>query len=903
MEFLNIPEQLKGKWKNALFLTYNIDLSFFEKTLLREFYKVCRNIIILADGTNYLEACKQHKRSQLLHYVNTNYVVEGIYNTNLSHAKLIFLTNETEGKLILGSGNLGLHGYSRNGEIFKVYEYKKSFEDEIEVFIIIKNFIEQLVEKKYLVNNETINKIRLLFESSPWLSRKNINKNVPVIHNLESNLIEQFKNIIMDREVEHLVIHSPFYDKDMNALENLLDTFKPKKVNLLIQDKYTSLDPAVLEKIILRNKSRLFFNKINTKNRYVHAKIYLIKLKNSSICIIGSPNLTKNALIKKPPAGNIEIASVLMGKKNEFNELINFLEIGKDESDLSKFILSYKATNDENYKKEEFNLLSGSWEGKKLILYFSGNFPNGKNIFLNIDNNQFKITKYEYLENSIVLSLDEKVIELLHISPPNPVILEWRSDDEINCSNPIFVQNIRSLKNFLNIDESIDKLDLLEKVHLEKPEIIDLLKSLNKNLVINDESLWKVSNKANTTDDLEDEEDIAMDYKDINYDEIYKSKEYLQYRSKIEKKLYLEPLSPVQIFLNSINKHFEKISNIQKYLNDSKRTEDEEKNYGNEEEAEVREEEKKRRSLREDTRLKIIFNNFIKKFLKGINSKNFQKMVDFEIMVKNYMIFNHLILRLFDEEWTEKSFLVKSFLKIWSFFWGKNDKIGYLESLESDEKNTTTKLLNKYRSKSQLLAGLNKSIQYINSNEDINLLLELRDFLRYLLINENFKISKKIMNDTYNYISLKGLNEKEIIEDFLNNINYCGIYESRNSFLGQIKKYGDLKIINCNFSKVNVSRDVYHGGESVNCIIINSKKFLNHNNLFNILKEWMRFDKLDYYRIEENNFKTGIFYDKREGIGKYWKENNIGFKTKNIEKIKIELKPYELEIKKMKKFL
>lgn len=332
MEFLNLPEQLKGKWQNALFLTYTVDFSFFERTLFREFYKVCRNIILLIDGFNFLEACNQHSKSQLLHLINNTYIAEGIYNVNLSHAKLIFLTNETEGRLILGSGNLGLRGYSLNGEVFVKYEYNENSKDNLDIFIDIRNFFETLIKRNFILGEHSKERIYRLFNSSSWLFGNEKKSNQPVIiHNLQDNLVKQIEDIIAGKKVEELSILSPFYDKNCNALKKFLSIFNPKKTRLLIQDKHTSIETSVLKNLMTDFSGRLFINKINpVDGKYIHAKLYLFKLKDSSLLICGSPNLSINAMFKEVPAGNIEMANISKGNVDEFDDLLNLLNIGKD---------------------------------------------------------------------------------------------------------------------------------------------------------------------------------------------------------------------------------------------------------------------------------------------------------------------------------------------------------------------------------------------------------------------------------------------------------------------------------------------------------------------------------------------------------------------------------------------
>ncbi len=77
-DLLDNPSQLKGSWDSALFMSYGVDLPYFERVLWKQFYVRCRNKIILADGNKLLEAFSDNEQSRIARYLNKHYVVEGI---------------------------------------------------------------------------------------------------------------------------------------------------------------------------------------------------------------------------------------------------------------------------------------------------------------------------------------------------------------------------------------------------------------------------------------------------------------------------------------------------------------------------------------------------------------------------------------------------------------------------------------------------------------------------------------------------------------------------------------------------------------------------------------------------------------------------------------------------------
>src|SRR5688572_12063960 len=99
MTKLKLPEQLSGNWKHAVILTYGIDIPFFENALWRQLGASCNNIVLLADGQRYIEACTSFARAGLVRSLNQRYVAEGVFAPHAAHAKMILLTNKNFGKL------------------------------------------------------------------------------------------------------------------------------------------------------------------------------------------------------------------------------------------------------------------------------------------------------------------------------------------------------------------------------------------------------------------------------------------------------------------------------------------------------------------------------------------------------------------------------------------------------------------------------------------------------------------------------------------------------------------------------------------------------------------------------------------------------------------------------------
>ncbi|MFC1976110.1 hypothetical protein ACFLXQ_06910 [Chloroflexota bacterium] len=398
MNHLELPLQLKGPWQHALILTYGADIPFFENALWRQFSGRCKNKIILADGQRYLEACMHYAQNGLVRHLNQLYVAEGIYTSHAAHAKLILLTNSTRGRLLVGSGNLSWQGYASGGEQFSLYEYNA--EDDIHTetfnaFLTVQELLEALISQGYISGQFVIKRIRHLLsaEQTPWLYQAPVGDRQPVRHNLNESFLSQLQQVVGDQPVNELWILSPFYDKKAIALRQMLDTFQPGQARLLVQPGHTSVDPTVLQNVLDEfPQCSVHAFTLDNDNPYAHAKLYLLKLANRAICLQGSPNLSQVAMLRPALHGNIELANLLAGQPNEFDDLLETLDLQPQAVSLDGLELSYIAPEPPVRELlETWQLTGGDWHNEVLRLSFRGHLPDLEGASLVINNRVFKL--------------------------------------------------------------------------------------------------------------------------------------------------------------------------------------------------------------------------------------------------------------------------------------------------------------------------------------------------------------------------------------------------------------------------------------------------------------------------------------------------------------------------------
>src|SRR5206468_72592 len=129
----------------------------------------------------------------------------------------------------------------------------------------------------------------------------------PVRHNLRRSFLDQLLLEVNGEPVEELMILSPFFDRDCIALERLLQATRPSQVTLLAQPGHTSVDPIALRRVLDHAPGRCEIRPFRIKDgdTYAHAKCYLLKLKNRTLCLQGSPNLSQVAMLLSAPHSNV----------------------------------------------------------------------------------------------------------------------------------------------------------------------------------------------------------------------------------------------------------------------------------------------------------------------------------------------------------------------------------------------------------------------------------------------------------------------------------------------------------------------------------------------------------------------------------------------------------------------
>ena len=877
MTELQLPEQLKGPWHHALILTYGADIPFFENALWRQFSARCRNKIILADGQCYLEACTNYARSGLVRHLNQRYVAEGIFTPRAAHAKLILLTNPERGRLLVGSGNLGWQGYASGGELFTQYEYSADAPEALNAFLATRELVDGLVVRRY-ISTPAEKRIHHLLEKTPWLFQSPINEWEPVRHNLTHSFLDQLQQAVDDEPVEELWVLSPFYDEELVALDRLLTSLNPHQAILLMQPSRTSVDPTALQTVLDRFGGRCQLRSFNKGDNSpdVHAKLYLLKLADRAICLQGSPNISQVAMLLTVPQGNIELANLLTGPPHAFDDLLYALGTHPVER-LDELDLSYQSPATPSEQPcDGWRLIGGEWHGDWLYLSFQGTLPELEGASLVIANRAFPLDMRKQERQGLELKLCPEAIGLL--GRPVPIVIRWGEGDDAPTSNPIFVCNRTALRKEIEKGDKEDEEQTLNRVgdlNLDDEEFERLLGELDAALMIDRRSVWQLAGRTPPSTTDEDDETLRLDYADVDYEMLRQHPKIQQYlRKGTGGRVYAR--SRLQIILNAITDHFRGLLDVSTgaQLVDKVIAELEESKAETEEEREQEEEEKQRRRRTSGQRIRRILKSFIRRYLQGIRSPDFQEFAGFEVIAQNYVIFAHVLWRLFSKDWIEHKFVVESLLQTWVFFWGNGGQAGYYRELAKEQQAQVLQWVSDYHADAQLLAALSYSayLAHIEHREEPR--FALRDFWREMLRRPYFEITPETLEEAWHFMAHLIPYEPPRPIAIVDELARLAEFETEHSFLRRLENRYHYPPWSCRLDKTKVWQASLSASVFVKCLVVRAEDALpDQDAAIALLQEWMRFENLDYYRIHSpdlNEPRKILFYEVSESAGVYW---------------------------------
>lgn len=730
MERIRVPDELRGDFEHAVICTYGANLEFFERDIWRHLTSI-NNCVVLADDRMLADAWGKPEGVDARH-VNISYVVAPIRNVGAAHAKMILLTGPTQGRLLVGSGNLSMDGYASQGEQFSKYEVTSEDRSELSAFHSAKAFLEGLLARGY-VDPIASRHVEQSWVSAPWIYASPIDDYKPVRHNLEVSFIDQLIEAVGADPVDELIAFAPFYDQSAGALRQLIDRLHPARVEVLVQRNETSVDPQALDQVLSdHGAARVRAVEAERSGTYLHAKFVLVNQKSRTVCLAGSPNLSLVAMCQADPAGNLELANLQSGPSDSFGHILTSLEISEDDLVLEQAGLSFQ--RGPSRSAPSMFVLHAVLADDTLTVELSSPVAAGATLVLLVAGSEFPSAELIEVDGNRVRFRIEA--GLLHGAVPISIQLQDGAD--LIETTYVYPYHAANLARLLTGQRNPEILRRTSDLDLHDDEIEQLLEELNQVLLVNAESVWRVAGKEPAASDSADGSDVpSLRWDELDWENLRRHPRLAQYSGAQSSARSLEP-TDLQVILMAITEHFRRgersqqgdIEDFMTDLNDDLASEVEPQT---EEEREEQEAVWARRRLSTETRNRMALRKFSARCIEGLSDDEFLDRVGPAVAVTNFIIFNHLLGLLVRRDRFDLESGVSFQLDLWRFLWGDEFSSGYLASLDQEEREVALRQIREHSADVMTLAGL---FWAAAASDELpsQMRMRLRDTLRLLAV-------------------------------------------------------------------------------------------------------------------------------------------------------------------------
>lgn len=306
-------------FQSAAFLTYGVDLTFFEAKVMSHLQENgCRNVIVMADGHQSKDALNS---AALLRYVGVQCPLVTVRLGNRAfHPKALLMVGEEKLKVLVGSGNLTLPGYTRNWEIFTKLEGGEAAGVALQLLDVFgKAAALSPLGEAFAAWRQRVK------DSNPWLFGEEADdRSVRLLSSSDAPILPRVKALLGGRKVEEIIVVSPFFDANASALRWLIANFSPERLVLLVDDG-AQLDVAHTGEALAMLNGGSAIRRFVREGRPLHGKLLLLRGVWGEALLTGSPNASSAALLERAGwgKGNFEVATFRSGAAGEFSTLVD----------------------------------------------------------------------------------------------------------------------------------------------------------------------------------------------------------------------------------------------------------------------------------------------------------------------------------------------------------------------------------------------------------------------------------------------------------------------------------------------------------------------------------------------------------------------------------------------------
>lgn len=444
---------LEQQADNCVALTYTLDLPFFEYMLFEPLYNGgCRNVTILCDPGQYDTALDD---IPALKHLGQRYLcLPSTIAKAAFHPKLILLTSNEAGLLLVGSGNISRSGLTHNQEVWTKFSYTDGANDKFGWAACrwAFDYLSRLAEAQQEPTLQQ--RLEQLRDTTGWLRQEpepSEESSFWLLHNLDCPILDQ----LLDRWAEYdnspvkeAVIVSPYFDRRSLAFEVLLERLRPERISLITEYEAPGLDPNALRRLLDSAGVSLDSQRLELDSRRLHAKILALRTEQGSWMLTGSPNFSRPAMLRSVRDGNAEMAALRYEPDPAYMDLI-MAPITEKALPMELDWTPISEETDEPIEDERpsYRLIRVEVVDQRLSILVEPNVPQHARLRVELSGQEakfFEVSQWEQDGETIFLELPEDVLHVL--STPTSIRLIVESSDARELSTRAIVNNSFALQ-------------------------------------------------------------------------------------------------------------------------------------------------------------------------------------------------------------------------------------------------------------------------------------------------------------------------------------------------------------------------------------------------------------------------------------------------------------------------
>ena len=300
-------------YHTSIVTTFGIDFDVYENIVLARLKGAgCHNNLLITDSRMLSHALDGDVPPPK--FAGRAYTVSGVSPPGVFHSKLLLQVGRHSGRFILGSANMTGAGLAGNLEI--VGEVKCNAQSSGEKRLVAAAY-------RYLQRVSDSNKqsVRTQFDwmlaRAPWLLNTAPATGIELLADGsraallttggQKGIGRQFVEAIGNVHIKRLIVVSPYWDEQLEALSYLSEALGSPELSILVDIRTEQFPGEALSKL---KHARVYDRSTFQEGRFIHAKLIIAQSDEHDHLLFGSTNCTRAALGNAEFAGSNEEASL-----------------------------------------------------------------------------------------------------------------------------------------------------------------------------------------------------------------------------------------------------------------------------------------------------------------------------------------------------------------------------------------------------------------------------------------------------------------------------------------------------------------------------------------------------------------------------------------------------------------